>query len=135
MKILFLCVANSARSQMAEGLAAKMFKGKAEVASAGSKPSHVNPYAIAALKEVGINISGHTSRSVVDIPPDSVDLVITLCAEEVCPIMPGKTKKLHWPLPDPAGVLEEGEPKLRKFREIRDLLKERLEKLKVELAL
>jgi len=135
MRILFLCVANSARSQMAEGLARQAFQGKAEVQSAGSKPGNVNPYAIQALKEIGIDISSHTSKSVDDIAPEGLDLVITLCAEEVCPIMPVKTKKMHWPLPDPASVTEEGEPKLQKFREIRDEIQARLVKFKAELGL
>jgi len=118
---------------MAEGLARKAFQGKAEVQSAGSKPGHVNPYAIQALQEIGIDISRHTSKSVDEISPAGLDLVITLCAEEVCPIMPVQTKKLHWPLPDPASVTEEGEPKLQKFREIRDEIQARLVRLKSEL--
>ena len=84
--ILFLCVANSARSQMAEGLARAKFGERVRVQSAGSEPSHVNPLAIDALREVGIDISSHRSKSVDTIDPSSVDLVITLCAEEVCPM-------------------------------------------------
>ena len=133
MKILFLCVANSARSQMAEGLARELFRDKAEVMSAGSAPSQVNPYAIQALREVGIDISTHQSKCVDEIPLSGLDLVITLCADEVCPVVPVATRKLHWPLPDPAAVTEEGEPKARKFREIRDLLRDRLIALQTEL--
>jgi len=133
MRILFLCVANSARSQMAEGLARQIFAGTAKIESAGSQPSHVNPYAVAAMKEIGIDLGSHSSKSVDDIAAEGLELVITLCAEEVCPMMPGKTKKLHWPLPDPAAVKEDGEPKLQRFREIRDLIRERILALKEDL--
>ena len=102
MKILFLCVANSARSQMAEGLARAVFGTRAEVFSAGSVPTRVNPHAVSALAEVGIDISGQTSKSVDDVNAGSMDLIITLCADEVCPVVPGRVKRLHWPLPDPA---------------------------------
>ena len=106
MKILFLCVANSARSQLAEGIARHLFEARAEIQSAGSQPSKVNPFAARALKEVGIDISKHYSESVDDLTPGflaHLDYVITLCSEEVCPILVSKAKKLHWPLPDPAG--------------------------------
>lgn len=102
MSVLFLCVANSARSQMAEGLARRLFGRRVAVASAGSRPSRVNPYAIEALAEVGIDLAGHHSKSVEDIERDGVELVITLCAEEVCPVWLGAARRLHWPLPDPA---------------------------------
>lgn len=101
-KILFLCVANSARSQMAEGLARHMLGSDVEVLSAGSQPSKVNPYAIEAMQEVGIDISGHHSKSVDDVNAATVDVVITLCADEVCPVLPGRVRRLHWPIPDPA---------------------------------
>jgi arsenate reductase (thioredoxin) len=100
-KMLFLCVANSARSQMAEGLARRQFGTDVEVLSAGSRPSRVNPYAIEAMSEIGIDIRGHHSKSVDDVDTGSVDLVITLCAEEACPILPGRVQRLHWPSPDP----------------------------------
>jgi arsenate reductase len=101
-RILFLCVANSARSQMAEGLARKLLGSDVEVMSAGSQPSVVNPHAIEAMAEIGIDISGHRSKSVNDVDAASLDLVITLCAEEVCPVLPGRVRRLHWPIPDPA---------------------------------
>jgi arsenate reductase len=101
-KILFLCVANSARSQMAEGLARRQFAAGTEVLSAGSRPSKVNPYAIEAMAEIGIDIRDHHSKSVDDVNASSADLVITLCADEVCPVLPGRVKRLHWPIPDPA---------------------------------
>ena len=131
--ILFLCVANSARSQMAEGLARKLFPGL-RIQSAGSHPSRVNPYAIEVLAEVGIDAGSHTSKSVQDIDPASVDMVITLCAEEVCPLWLGRAERLHWPIPDPASE----DPALtpddlrNRFRAGRDEIQRRLEAFKAE---
>lgn len=127
MRILFLCVANSARSQMAEGLARKIFGADASVQSAGSAPSKVNPFAIQVMKEIGIDISGHQSKSVGTIDLKTVDLVITLCADEVCPIVPGKTKKLHWPFKDPAGAGQTNAESLDAFRTARDQIEAKLE--------
>jgi arsenate reductase len=135
-KILFLCVANSARSQMAEGLARHMLGSDLEISSAGSQPSKVNLYAIEAMKEVGIDISGHHSKSVDEIDAAGVDLVITLCAEEVCPVLPGRVRRLHWPIADPAtndpGVSPE---QLReRFRAAREEIRGRISKLVPELG-
>lgn len=126
--ILFLCVANSARSQLAEGLAREMFGAEAVVASAGSKPSRVNPYAIEVMRELGIDLTSHHSKSVGDIDPADVDVVITLCAEEVCPVFLGAARRLHWPIPDPATKDEQlpREEMLRRFRSARDTLRARL---------
>ena len=121
-RVLFLCVANSARSQMAEGLARHMFGDSVDVQSAGSAPSQVNPNAIAAMEEIGIDISSHSSTSVDDVDPASVDLVITLCADEVCPTFLADVEQLHWPFEDPAGA--DDEPSA--FRRIRDEIKARL---------
>jgi len=88
--ILFLCVANSARSQVAEGLARQILGPDCAVLSAGSAPSTVNPYAVEAMAEIGIDISGRHSKAVDGIDPQSADLVVTLCAEEVCPVLPGQ---------------------------------------------
>lgn len=126
MNILFLCVANSARSQMAEGLARQLFGDGAQVRSAGSAPGGVNPLAIRALKEIGIDISGHRSKSVDDIDTRAVDVVITLCAEEVCPVFPGRVERLHWPLPDPAAAVGDDDTRLGRFREVRDEIRRRL---------
>lgn len=120
MKILFLCVANSARSQMAEGLARHLFDNKITVQSAGSKPSTVNPLAIQAMNEIGIDISGQHSKAVDTIDPASVDQVITLCQEEVCPVFLGKAKRLHWPLMDPANPEKNTTEQLQQFRIVRD---------------
>ena len=128
--ILFLCVANSARSQLGEGLARRMFPGF-RIQSAGSRPSRVNPHAIEALAERGIDASTHTSKPVSDIDPADLDLVITLCAEEVCPAFLGRAERLHWPIPDPASddpSLTADDLKAR-FRGARDEIARRLEAL------
>lgn len=130
-KILFLCVANSARSQMAEGLARHLFGSEAEVVSAGSMRSKLNPLAVAAMAELDIDISSHYSKAVSDLDASSFDLVITLCADEVCPALPGKVKRLHWPISDPAGVDPVAEPEkaLAAFRIARDQILQRLKVL------
>jgi arsenate reductase len=99
--LLFLCVANSARSQIAEGLARHMFGDRVTIQSAGSQPSRVHPYAIEVMREAGIDLTSHTSKSVDTIDPAGVDIVITLCAEEVCPSFLGKVRRIHWPIQDP----------------------------------
>jgi arsenate reductase (thioredoxin) len=126
--ILFLCVANSARSQMAEGLAKKLFSGLL-ILSAGSRPTKINPYAIEVLGEVGVDARYYFSKPVGDIDPKAVGVVITLCAEEVCPIFPGNVDRLHWPLPDPASddPSLDREAMLERFRATRDEIQRRLE--------
>jgi arsenate reductase len=130
-KVLFLCVANSARSQMAEGLGRSMLGKDVEVISAGSQPSRVNPYAIEAMAEIGLDISGHYSKSVNDLDVASVDAVVTLCADEVCPVLPGRVRRFHWPIPDPAS----GDPSLspdelrKRFRVAREQIRERIPEL------
>jgi arsenate reductase len=114
---------------MAEGLARVAFRGRAEVVSAGSRPSFVHPLAVEALKEIGIDISRSRSKSTDEIDFSRVDLVVTLCAEEVCPLVPAGTRKLHWPLRDPAGGEGSVEDRLERFRAIRDELRTRLETL------
>lgn len=121
--ILFLCVANSARSQMAEGLARRLFGARVAVQSAGSAPSKVNPNAITVMREIGIDLSTHASKDVASIAPASVGTVITLCAEEVCPVFLGKAERIHWPLVDPAAATDDV---LARFRETRDELERRL---------
>jgi arsenate reductase (thioredoxin) len=116
--ILFLCVKNSARSQMAEGLARSMAPSGYRFVSAGSDPGAVNPLAIQALAEERIDISTHRAKGLASIPLDEVDTIVTLCAEEVCPVVPGQVRRLHWPLPDPKD--------LASFRLVRDELRRRL---------
>jgi arsenate reductase (thioredoxin) len=126
--ILFLCVANSARSQMAEGLARAVAPAGVQVFSAGSAPSTLNPLATLVMREIGIDIAGHHSKSVADVPRDEIDLVVTLCAEEVCPVFPRPVPRLHWGLPDPAaaGI---GNAAERAFRATRDELRGRIAEL------
>ena len=111
---------------MAEGLARHFFGDRAKFLSAGSQPSKVNPLAIQVMKEVGIDISAHQSKSVDKINPKDIDLVITLCAEEVCPVFLGKAKHLHWPFPDPASVSGSEEEHLEAFRKTRDLILDKM---------
>lgn len=135
--ILFLCVANSARSQMAEGLARRLFGSSIAVQSAGSEPSTVNPYAIEVMREVGVDLTAHRSKSVQTIDPETVGTVITLCAEEVCPIFLGKARRLHWPIQDPA-TKDSSVPRdemLTRFRTARDQIQARLEVLAALLEL
>ncbi len=126
-RVLFLCVANSARSQMAEGLARQVLGEGYHIQSAGSRPSIVHPAAIEAMKEIGIDITDQHSKSVEDIDPQSVDLVISLCMEEVCPVFLGHAQRLHWPFPDPASILTLGQDRLVGFRKVRDLIKSKIE--------
>ena len=128
--VLFLCVANSARSQMAEGLARARFGDRVLVQSAGSTPTRVNPAAVAAMRELGIDISAQSSKAVSGLDLTGIDTVVTLCAEEVCPVVPGSVRRLHWPLPDPAAAPEEFRP--QRFRDVRDAIAARLEQLEPE---
>jgi arsenate reductase len=132
--ILFLCVANSARSQMAEGLARMLFGDRRTVMSAGSEPSRVNPYAVEVMRELGVDLTAHHSKSVQTIDPSEVGTVITLCAEEVCPVFLGQARRLHWPIPDPASqdpALSRDELLVR-FRQARDTLRGLLEQFERE---
>ena len=108
MNILFLCVANSARSQMAEGLAKSMLGPGHNIQSAGSIPSgEVHPNAVIAMDEMGIDIRDQFSKSTDDLDKDfidNLDFAITLCAEEVCPVLPTKAQSLHWMNEDPANI-------------------------------
>ncbi len=126
--VVFLCVANSARSQLAEGLARRIAPAGTIVLSAGSNPWRVHPMAVRVLGEVGIDISGARSKGMDEIHLERADLVVTLCAEEVCPVVPAAVRRLHWPLKDPAEAWGEEEMLLR-FRETRDLLAVKLAEL------
>ncbi len=134
--LLFLCVANSARSQMAEGLARALFSESMSVQSAGSRPSKLNPFALQAMAELKIDISSQRAKSVEEIDPEGVDLVITLCAEEVCPLVLSAIPHLHWPLQDPDRGDEalKDEERLQHFRVARDQIRARLEQLNSDSA-
>jgi len=125
MRVLILCTGNSARSQMAEGLLRHDGGAAFEVESAGTKPSRVRPEAIAAMREIGIDISGHRSKSVDEFTGQSFDYVITVCdnAKESCPVFPATTMRIHWSLEDPAAVQGMEEQRLVEFRRVRDQLR------------
>lgn len=133
-----MCVANSARSQLAEGLARNIFP-EAEIESAGSHPSQLNQFAVQVMKEVGVDISKQHSKSYDDLSPAFIvklDYLITLCAEEVCPTMVSKAKKIHWPFPDPASKEQLSDSEmLKRFRDSRDAIEVRLKQFKKELNL
>lgn len=130
MNILFLCVANSARSQMAEGIARHIFGEENRIESAGSQPAvGVNPFAVEVLGEIGIDIHANRPKRIEELSRsflDKTDLVITLCAEEVCSAWFGPAKKLHWKLPDPAAIQGSREARLAAFRETRDEIARRI---------
>lgn len=123
--ILFLCTGNSCRSQMAEGFAKKMLLKNMKIFSAGLEPKGVHPMAIKVMQEVGIDISHQKSKNISGIPLDKIDLVVTLCgdAAERCPIFPGKVKKIHWELEDPAKAQGSQEEITQAFRKVRDNIK------------
>mgnify|MGYP002624234950 CR=1 FL=1 len=131
--ILFLCVANSARSQLGEGLARALAEASnadggsapVKISSAGSVPTRVRPQAIEVMREIGIDISHHRSNGVDDVERP-VDVVITLCAEEVCPVWLDTAVRVHWGLPDPAGAGDSEDEELQAFRDARDELRRRL---------
>lgn len=125
--VLFMCVANSARSQMAEAIAKAVAPPNVAVYSAGSRPAGLNPLAVQVMAEIGLDISGHYSKGLDEVPADRIELVVTLCAEEVCPAWLGKGWRLHWALPDPASA-DQAEM-LQKFREVRDILAFRVPRL------
>jgi arsenate reductase len=117
---------------LAEGLARARFGDAVRVQSAGSCAAGVNALAVRALAEVGIDISGQTSKTADTIDPATVDTVVTLCAEEVCPVFLAKARRLHWPLPDPTAGGGTEEEKLARFREVRDELQRRIASLRPE---
>ncbi|MGE0632979.1 MAG: arsenate reductase ArsC [Pseudobdellovibrionaceae bacterium] len=138
MNVLFMCVANSARSQLAEGLARKEFPN-AQIMSAGSHPGKLNPFAVKVMSEIGLDISKHFSKSVDDLSPEflaNLDYVITLCAEEVCPtVLVKDAKKLHWPFPDPASKDPLSEEEfLERFRVARDNIQKKIRAFKTEIG-
>ena len=127
-RVLILCTGNSARSQMAEGWLRSLGGGRFEVYSAGTRPSSVRPEAIEAMREVGVDITSHRSKSVDEFAGGEFDYVITVCdnARESCPVFPGKTERVHWSFDDPAAVGGGWDERLAAFRRVRDEIGERL---------
>jgi len=122
-KILFVCVQNASRSQMAQGFAEAFGKGRVEVYSAGSRPaSQINPLAIEVMKEKGIDLSGRRPKGLNDLPPVEMDYLVTMGCEEVCPAVPAK-KIIEWQIPDP-----KGKP-IDEVRTIRDMLESEVKRL------
>jgi len=135
-RVLILCTGNSARSQMAEGLLRALADNQYDVFSAGSKPSSVNPFAIQAMRERGIDISQQRSKHLNEFIKQPFDYVITVCdvAAETCPIFPGRAQRIHWSFPDPAAVEGNEDVKLQAFRDTRDAIESRLKAWLVELS-
>lgn len=131
--LLFLCVANSARSQMAEGLARARFGDRVRVQSAGSRPGKLHPHAVAVLAEVGVDISSQRAKHIDAIDQANVDTVITLCDEEICPVLADAVTHLAWPLVDPVGSTVPAVNQLERFRAVRDELLRRLDHLCVDM--
>ncbi len=129
--ILFLCTANSCRSQMAEGFARSLAPENVKISSAGTEPKAVHPLAIKVMEEAGIDISNQSSKGLGTLPLENIDLVVTLCgeAQESCPTLSKNTEHLHWPLPDPALAKGDEETVLETFRAVRDEIRARIEKL------
>ena len=127
-RVLILCTGNSARSQMAEGLLRYLGGERFEVHSAGTKPGSVNPLAIEAMREIGIDISSHRSKAVAEFEGEQFATVVTVCdsAAEQCPIFPGAPRRMHWSLPDPAASTGTHDEKLEVFRRVRNELEARI---------
>jgi arsenate reductase len=130
-RVLILCTGNSARSQMAEGLLRHAAGDRFTVESAGTNPSNVRPEAIAVMAEIGIDISGHRSKSVREFDGQDFDYIITVCdnAAEACPVFPGAAKRLHTPFEDPAVVKGSQVEREAAFRSVRDQIKRKLAEL------
>ncbi len=126
-RILFVCTGNSARSQMAEGLARQLAAPGVDVASAGTRPTGVNPLALAAMRDRGISISGQRSKRIEEVTGE-FDYVITLCddAAQSCPILPARRARLHWPLADPAATVGDEAARRAVFDQVRDDLERHL---------
>ncbi len=128
-RVLILCTGNSARSQMAEGLLRDTGGALFEVASAGTHPSSVREEAIRVMREIGIDISAHRSKSVDEFLDEEFDYVITVCdnAKESCPVFPARTQRIHWSFEDPAAAMGDEEARLAVFRRVRDEIRARLQ--------
>ena len=131
-RVLFICVHNSARSQMAEALLNQMCGAAFEAESAGLEPGNLNPLAVEALREIGIDITGKETQAVADVVQSGTrfDYVITVCDEssaEQCPLFPGGTRRLHWSLSDPAKFQGSREERLEQTRKVRDEIESKIE--------
>jgi arsenate reductase len=128
-KVLFLCLHNSARSQIAEGFARAMAPRGAVIWSAGSEPRGVHPHAVEVMREAGVDISGQSSKALDDVPWREVDTVVTLCDEgaQVCPDVPGDVRRVQWHLPDPSAIA--ADHAIEAFREARDEIRWRVASL------
>jgi arsenate reductase (thioredoxin) len=128
-RVLILCTGNSARSQMAEGLLRAMAGDRFDVYSAGTRPGGVRPEAIAVMREIGIDISGHRSKHVDEFATQAFDCVLTVCdnAKEACPIFPAGTNRIHRSFDDPAAVAGTEAERLAAFRRVRDQIRTYLE--------
>jgi arsenate reductase len=126
--VLFLCTGNSCRSQMAEGFLRRHGGDKFEVRSAGTHPTTLNPLAVKAMSETGVDISSHESKSASLFTGEEFTYVITVCdhAKESCPIFPGTSIRLHWPFDDPADATGSEEERLAVFRRVRDEIDKRI---------
>lgn len=128
-RVLILCTGNSCRSQMAEALWQQLGNGGWQAASAGSKPAgYVHPLAVQAMQELGVDLSGHVSKSLDRYRDEAFDLVVTVCdnAREACPVFPGARQTLHWPFDDPAHATGSEEQQMAEFRRVRDEIRERI---------
>ena len=130
-RVLFLCIHNSARSQMAEGALRSLAGDRYEVFSAGIEAGTVRPEAVAVMREIGIDISGQRSKKVDELAGRPFDLVITTCdeAREACPMFPGAKRTLHWSFPDPAAAVGSESDRLAAFRRVRDGLRAEIARL------
>lgn len=128
-RVLFICTGNSARSQMAEGWLDHLAGDRFLVRSAGTQPSRVHPLAIEVMREAGIDISHHRSKSVEEFWGEPFDYVITVCdaAREACPVFPHAGAHLHWSFPDPAAGGGSPDQQLARFRRVRDAIRQRIE--------
>lgn len=131
LNILFLCTGNSCRSQMAEGFARQQAGDAAVIQSAGIEAHGKNPRAIATMSELGVDISSQESTSITDAMLAEADLVVTVCghADEHCPILPPGTRRVHWPIPDPARATGTEEEITALFRDVRDDVRARVKQL------
>jgi len=128
-RVLFLCTHNSARSQMAEGLLRRLAGDRFEVASAGTEARGVNPLAVRAMADIGVDLRGHTSKTLDRFLGERWDYVITVCdnANESCPVFPGPVTRLHWSFDDPSAASGGDEQRLLVFRRVRDEIRARIE--------